>query len=147
MPNELIEKKAFLGRGWAFPIRFNKGYNSALMSQFEEDIQQSLIILLSTIRGERFLQPTYGTTVQELLFEALDITIANQIGEEIKRAILIHEPRVLVDRVDVTQETLNGFLEISIDYTIVATNTRYNFVYPFYLVEGTDLPQATPQIP
>lgn len=136
--SQLPEKKAFLGRGWAFPIRFTKGYNSARMSEFEEDVQQSLIILLSTIKGERILRFDYGTKVHNLIFEPLDVGIGTLIGEEVKRSILRHEPRVFVDRVQVSQESLNGFLELSIDYTVIATNTRYNLVYPYYINEGTD---------
>ena len=34
---------------------------------------------------------------------------------------------------------MNGILDISIDYTIRETNSRFNFVYPFYLNEGVQL--------
>lgn len=136
--SQLLDNKGFLGRGWAFPIRFKKKYNSAELSQFEQDIQQSLIILLSTIRGERIMRSDFGTTIHNLIFEPLDVSVGTLIGEEIKRAILVHEPRVFVNKVEVTQESLNGFLELSIDYTIISTNTRYNLVYPYYINEGTD---------
>ena len=135
----ITDGKAFLGRGWKFPPEFKRGYNSAVLSQHEEDIKESLIILLSTIRGERVMRPDYGSNVNDLLFEPLDLGVSTFIAEEIRRTILVHEPRVFVDNIEVNQDTLQGFLEISIDYTIIATNTRTNLVYPFYLNEGTDL--------
>ena len=138
MPNDIINNKAFLGRGWAFPIQFTKGYNSAEMSEFEQDIQQSLIILLSTIKGERIMKFDFGTTIHNLLFEPMDVSTGTLISNEIKNAILFHEPRVFVDNVQVNQSEVVGYIELLIDYTIISTNTRYNLVYPYYINEGTD---------
>jgi len=134
-----IDNKGFLGRGWKFPIEFSRGYNSNTMVEHEQDIKESLIILLTTIRGSRFLRPSYGTSVRTLIFEPLDANTATFISDEIKKAILVHEPRVFVDKVNATQESLNGTLEVAIDYTIISSNTRSNLVFPFYLNEGTNI--------
>ena len=134
-----IDNKGFLGRGWKFPVEFKRGVNSASLVQHEQDIRESLIILLTTIRGSRLLRPGYGTSVRTLIFEPLDANTATYISEEIKKAILIHEPRVFVDKVEAIQESLNGTLQVSIDYTIIASNTRSNLVFPFYLIEGTNI--------
>ncbi len=131
--------KAFLGRGWKFPVSFKKSHNGAELSQYEQDIRESLNILLSTIKGERVMRPDYGTNVRDLLFEPLDVSTATLVGEEMKKTILMHEPRVFVDSIDVVQEELNGYLEVKITYTIIATNTRSNLVFPFYLNEGTNI--------
>ncbi|MEM1407418.1 MAG: GPW/gp25 family protein [Bacteroidota bacterium] len=135
------ESKAFLGRGWKFPVSFKKGYKGTELSQYEQDIKESLIILLSTIRGERVMNPGYGTNVRDLIFEPLDVSTGTLVAEEVKKAILIHEPRVFVDKITPIQEELNGFLELTIDYIIISTNTRSNLVFPFYQNEGTNIPQ------
>ena len=135
------ESKAFLGRGWKFPVSFKKGYKGTELSQYEQDIKESLIILLSTIRGERVMNPGYGTNVRDLIFEPLDVSTGTLVAEEVKKAILIHEPRVFVDKITPIQEELNGFLELTIDYTIISTNSRSNLVFPFYKNEGTNIPQ------
>ena len=134
----LLENKGFLGRGWKFPPEFNNGHQSAELIQYEDDIKESLLILLSTIQGERVMRPGYGTTVYDLLFEPLDLNVGTLVAEEVKRSILIHEPRVFVDQVTPNQDPFAGFLELSIDYTIISTNTRSNLVFPFYLNEGTN---------
>lgn len=134
-----IDNKGFLGRGWKFPVEFNFDNNAVSMVQHEEDIKESLIILLTTIRGSRLLRPNYGTSVRTLIFEPLDTNTATYISEEIKKAILVHEPRVFVDRVEAVQESLNGSLQVTIDYTIISSNTRSNLVFPFYLNEGTNI--------
>lgn len=133
--------KAFLGRGWKYPVTFKQSHNTVVLSQYEQDIRESLNILLSTERGERVMRPDYGTNIRALLFEPLDVSTATLVGEEIKKAILLNEPRVFVDSVEAIQEELNGYLEVKIDYTIIATNTRSNLVFPFYLNEGTNIEQ------
>lgn len=122
-------------------MSFKKGYKGTELSQYEQDIKESLIILLSTIRGERVMNPGYGTNVRDLIFEPLDVSTGTLVAEEVKKAILIHEPRVFVDKITPIQEELNGFLELTIDYTIISTNTRSNLVFPFYQNEGTNIPQ------
>ncbi len=139
--NKKYEGKAFLGRGWKYPVTFRSSHGTAELSQYEQDIRESLNILLSTERGERVMRPDYGTNIRDLLFEPLDVSTATLVGEEIKKAILLNEPRVFVDSVEATQESLNGYIEVKIEYTIIATNTRSNMVYPFYLNEGTNIEQ------
>jgi phage baseplate assembly protein W len=105
----------------------------------EEDIRQSLIILLSTAKGERIMQPDYGANMDELLFEPLTVSFAKRMSDRLERAILFHEPRIKTDDVTFRQDNEQGLVEVRIDYTIIATNNRRNIVYPYYFSEGTDL--------
>lgn len=129
---------AYLGTGWGFPPTFDRATRSVELVKAEDDIWQSLYILLSTSLGERVLQPSYGCNLQELLFETLSPTVASNIKELLRTAILYHEPRIRLDRLDLSlAEQLQGVVNIAIDYTILSTNSRFSFVYPFYLQEGT----------
>lgn len=133
-------KQAFLGTGWSFPPEFDKSTKAVVTISDEEDIKSSLEILLSTKLGERVMQPKYGCNMDELLFNPLDLTLKTFVSELIKTAILYHEPRIDVEKIDITQgDDLNGELLVILDYKIRATNSRINWVYPFYKVEGTDL--------
>jgi phage baseplate assembly protein W len=136
-----IDENSFLGRGWSFPPVFTRGDHGVQMVDEEEDIKQSLIILLSTIKGERVMQPDYGANMEDLLFEPLTVSFAQRMSGQIERAILFFEPRIKTDDISYNQDNENGLMEIRIDYTVVATNNRRNIVYPYYLNEGTDLPQ------
>lgn len=136
-----IEENTFFGRGWSFPPQFSRGEYSVDMVEDEEDIKQSLMILLSTIKGERIMQPDYGANMEELLFEPLTVSLAKRMSNHIERAILFFEPRIKTNDVDFAMDTANGLVEIKIDYTIIATNNRRNIVYPYYLNEGTDIAQ------
>jgi len=136
-----IDENSFLGRGWSFPPVFTRGDHSVEMVDEEEDIKQSLIILLSTIKGERVMQHDYGANMQDLLFEPLNVSFAQRMSGQIERAILFFEPRIKTDDITYRQDNENGLVEIRIDYTIIATNNRRNIVYPYYLNEGTDISQ------
>ena len=136
-----IDENTFLGRGWSFPPTFTRGDNGVDMVDEVEDIKQSLIILLSTIKGERIMQPDYGANMEELLFEPLNVSFAKRMSVKIERAILFYEPRIKTDDINFNQDNENGLVEVRIDYTIIATNNRRNIVYPYYINEGTDISQ------
>lgn len=133
-------RQTFLGKGWSFPPEFKKTTKAVVMIADEEDIKSSLEILLSTKIGERIMQPKYGCNMDELLFNTLDLTLKTFVSELIKTAILYHEPRIDLEKIDITQgDDLKGELLVILDYKIRATNSRINMVYPFYKNEGTDL--------
>ena len=135
-----MENQSFLGRGWSFPPEFNNESRAVKMLEDEEDIRSSLQILLSTRPGERIMVPGYGCNLDELLFSPLNLTIKTYVVDLIRTAILYYEPRIDVNKIeiDLTDE-FNGVLLIHIEYTIRATNSRMNMVYPFYKEEGNEL--------
>jgi phage baseplate assembly protein W len=133
MPTET----SFLGRGWAFPPSFSAGGGGVEMVADEEDIQESLRILLATRPGERVMQEGFGCDLESVLFEELDQGLVNSLTRLVEDAIIYHEPRIDLDRIDVERAGEPGLLRISIHYTVRGTNSRYNMVYPFYLDEAT----------
>lgn len=139
--NFIESSKAFLGRGWSFPPTFVKGGNIVDMLEAEADIKSALGIILSTIVGERVMQPEFGCNLDKLVFEPLDTTFSTYITEQIRIAILNFEPRITLDDVVYDADELNGKVDITIHFTINGTNTRSNIVYPYYFNEGTDVTQ------
>lgn len=132
--------KSFLGTGWGFPPAFSNKASEVGMLSDEEDIKSSLGILLTTRPGERVMRPDYGCNLDELVFEPLTTTFKTYIKDLIATAILYYEPRIGVNSIEMDDTgELEGRILITIDYTISATNTRFNFVFPFYKNEGTDL--------
>lgn len=133
------ENKSFLGRGWTFPVTFRAGSYSVELSEEEKDIKESLIVLLTTSQGERVMRHEYGANLENMLFESINVTTATIIINRLKRAILFHEPRVEVNDIDLTPDLANGMITVTIEYTIITTNTRTNLVFPFYLNEATNI--------
>lgn len=134
--------KSFLGTGWGFPPEFNINGSVRYVSA-EDDIYESLYILLSTSPGERVMQPTYGCGLKTQIFEEINETAVTVIVDLVRRAILFFEPRVLVESItvdsDSKEDVLNGLIKINITYIVRATNNRHNIVYPFYFTEGTNV--------
>jgi uncharacterized protein len=134
----------FLGRGWSFPPTFNLQLKDVEMTEKVEDIEKSLHILLTTTMGERIMQPRYGCNMEDMLFESLDTATKTIIIDRIKTAILFFEPRIDAKKITLnTQNELEGEILIEIEYVIPSTNSRYNFIFPFYRKEGTELDLLT----
>ncbi len=135
-----MASESFLGRGWGFPLEFDPVSKRVRMVSDEEDISESLRILLTTRPGERIMQPTYGCELHALVFETVNERTVSEIREVIERAIVFFEPRIRLDKVHVgTEDVFDGLLRIRIEYTIRSTNTRSNVVYPFYFRDGTNV--------
>ncbi len=132
----------FLGTGWAFPPAFDWRTKEAVMVSQVQDIEQSLHILLSTVPGERVMQPAYGCGIKRMVFENVNDSTITEIKDIITKAVLFFEVRITLNdiEVDVT-DMLDGVLRLRLDYTVRTTNTRTNMVYPLYLREGTNLRQ------
>lgn len=130
----------FLGTGWSYPPTFRKAVRGVTMTTGEEDIDRSLEILVATALGERVMLPGYGSNLEELMFEPMDTGLQTLIFDRINTAILYYEPRIEVEELTVSDERIvEGVLLIKMDYRVRATNSRYNFVYPFYINEGSEI--------
>lgn len=128
---------SFLGTGWAFPPRFGRG-GKVGMASGEQDVRESLRIILSTTPGERIMHPTFGCGLRALVFESVDESLKTRIRDAIVRAVALFEHRVEVELVAVHTDALDaGLLNIELAYRIRATNTPANMVFPFYLGDAS----------
>lgn len=135
-----MNDKAFLGRGWSFPPEFKKDNNATCMVQEEEDIRQSLHILLETEPGERIHRYDFGCDLKKFVYEPMTVSTQTMMEDVIRTAVLNFEPRITLDEVLFNHEqAAEGILYIELVYTVRSTNNRSNQVYPFYLREGTDI--------
>ncbi|HYN44633.1 MAG TPA: GPW/gp25 family protein [Candidatus Limnocylindrales bacterium] len=128
--------KDFLGRGWKFPVMADSATGGISMSEYEQDIKESIWIILSTSKGERVMRPDFGCGIHDLVFYPINTTTVNLIHNSIQEALTLWEPRIELNKLGVEEKSDEGKLEISIDYRVRVTNNRFNLVYPFYLKEG-----------
>src|SRR5262245_41806556 len=131
------EGKRFLGRGWAYPVVFDPFTGTVAAAEYEEDIKQSIRIIIGTGRGERVMRPDFGCGIHDLVFTAIDTTALTRVEETVRDALTKYEARIelLKVRADAA-EAVNGKLLVIIDYRVRATNQTGNLVYPFYFREG-----------
>jgi phage baseplate assembly protein W len=133
------KSNSFLGAGWSFPPRFVKGADSVQMVSEEDDIKESMHILMNTHVGERFLRPDYGCDIGTYVYESMNMTLETYLSDLVRTSILFHDPRIRFESIDINErEDIDG-LDIIITYIVRSTNTRSNYVYPFYKDEGSDI--------
>lgn len=134
------EVKSFLGTGWSFPPDFNRIDNSVQMVSDIADIEDSIRIILSTTPGERIMQPEFGCDLKRLVFEKIDSTLLASLDHLIYHALLNFEPRITFLNTEVLNlESADGQLLIQVNFKVIITNSRHNIVFPFYLLEGTNV--------
>jgi phage baseplate assembly protein W len=131
------ERKDFLGRGWNMPVVLDPRTGRVLSVAYEEDIRQSIFIILETAPGERVMRPNFGCGIHELVFTALDSTAIQRIRSVVEEALRRCEARIDVVAVTVDEEVASdGQLLIEIEYRVRKTNQTGNLVFPFYFREG-----------
>ncbi|MDF2520448.1 MAG: baseplate protein [Clostridia bacterium] len=121
----------FLGNGWSFPIAVQK--EKLCTSEGEALVRESIILILSTARGERVMHPEFGCRLNEMLFASNDMITATLIESYVEEALLEFEPRIEVLDITAVPRQNQSIIDIAIEYEIKATNSKYNLVYPFYL--------------
>lgn len=137
---DLSTTRRFIGRGWKFPVEFDSREREVVMLSGEEDIRNSLQVIFETAVGERVMQPDFGSELDSFVFGQLTKNTVTHMQAVISNAILFHEPRIILNEVDIQQNSVDPErVDILVDYTISATNNRYNYVYPFYMKEATNL--------
>ena len=131
--------RSFLGTGWGFPPTFRREWYGVEMLSDKEDIESSIHIILSTVTGERVMLATFGCNLQPHVFDQMTPPNIAMIQKIVFEALVFHEPRIIVGELTSTPDHNRGVLQIDIPYTITTTNTRYNYVYPFYMSEATNI--------
>jgi Bacteriophage baseplate protein W len=129
--------KAFLGKGWAFPVTVDATTGKIAMAAYEQDIKEAIRIILSTSKGERVMRPDFGSGIHDLVFASMSTAVIGLLESDVREALTTWEPRIELLRVEVsTDEAHIGKLKVNIDYRVRETNREDNLVYPFYVREG-----------
>lgn len=130
---------SILGHGLAYPMRLDStGARPAIASE-EERVKQSIDQIVNTHITERpFLTRNgvpFGTRIRECLFSSAEIA-SDIIQHEVKRALDLWEPRIIVVTVDcseVPQTSGSSVVMTVIGYRYRATSRSDNFIVPFRL--------------
>jgi Bacteriophage baseplate protein W len=132
----LSPQKAFLGVGWSFPPAVSKNGRTAIVA-YDDDIRQSIRIILGTDQGERVMRPDFGAGLRSFVFGSISATALHTVRTRVQNALVEWEPRIDVEQVTVDEDSEESSkLNIRITYRVRATNTLNNLVFPFYLQEG-----------
>jgi phage baseplate assembly protein W len=125
----------FRGTGWAFPVTVGARGIDAVSG--DEDVRQSIRLILATAKGERVMRPDFGCGIHDLVFAAVSTQLIARLRREVEDALRTYEARIEVLHVVVGTRSLDvGRLDVEIDYRVRATNQTGNYVYPFYFREA-----------
>ena len=134
----MANDRDFLGKGLRFPVsvNLNGGVSS---SALEENVRQSIFIILGTAPGERLKRPDFGCRIHDLMFAPNNDMTAALAEVYCKEAIYKFEPRIdhVMVRALANSDQPNR-LDVRIEYIIAGKNDKRNLVFPFYLRNEDD---------
>lgn len=130
------DTREFLGIGWKFPLQVTAS-GSVAQSRYEQRIEESIYLILSTARGERVMLSDFGCGIHELVFAPNNAVTRSRVVQGVRKALTAYERRI--DVLDVSTDSPSGqdnLLLIRINYRIRINNALGNLVYPFYVQEA-----------
>ncbi len=123
----------FLGQGWRFPIRPDATGRLGYVSG-DENVVQSVVVLLSTAVEERVMRPSFGTEAPRLVFAPGSTQYLGLLEQTVRDAVRDQEPRVILESVEVVQDPIEPErVSIEVGITVRRSNTRTSVVFPYYL--------------
>lgn len=135
-----MNDRAFLGAGMKFPPQIDPGTGRFAISAREQSIRESVYLILMTSRGERWLEPNFGSQMASYAFMDTSPTMMRMLSDDLRDLLLTQEPRISEVDVEIDPEVKNDCLLVSIRYTVAASNSRDNLVFPFYLNAAREEP-------
>lgn len=131
-----MDEHSFLGNGWSFDVMPDPVTGRIRMCGGVDDIAQAVRLILNTKRGERVMRPDFGCRLCDFAFEAFSESVRAEMIEEVKTALIMHEPRISDIEVTIDDTASEGRIVLDISYVVRATNNLYNLVFPFFIEEG-----------
>lgn len=126
----------FLGNGWQFPIAADSMTGHIKESSYEDNIKQSIYLIVMTKKGERVMRPDFGCDIHQFMFDTIDYTTRMLMQQAVENALIRWEPRIEEIQVEVEDKVQeSSAVEIRISYRVRTTNSPFNLVFPFYLEE------------
>lgn len=129
-----------VGRGWAFPPRWDLSSPgpapaTVQMNDGAEHVTEAMLILLRTAIGSRVMQPAVGAGIDRYVFEPRTADACYRLADDVRRALMLGEPRVIVDDVGaVPAGDTDDRVDVTIEYRIDRHRRPNSLVVPFYLV-------------
>ena len=85
--------------------------------------------LLLTAKGERVMQPDFGSGLRELLFEQYTEDLEERIAEEIQEAMSTWLPYIIISSVDIIQDETNpNQTKVDLDFSLNYEPNRFDSI-------------------
>lgn len=100
--------------------------------QTKDAIKNNLINYMLTGRGERFMNPTFGSGLRNFLFEQIDNQKLDTLSDTITQEVSMMFPKVVVRYLninpDADRNTIELVMSYQIKYTNIADTVSINFI-------------------
>lgn len=128
-----------VGAGLAFPPRWTLDGDTAraATSQGRPHLAEAMRLLLRTELGARVMRPTLGVGTDRYVFEPRTTDVCYRLAHDVRRALLLWEPRVIVDEVTAAPAGADDRIDVQITYRIDQHSRPDNLVLPFALGGGS----------
>ncbi len=128
-----------VGVGWKFPVRFDE-HGVVERSVDEEHVVEAMRILLRTGQGSRAMRPEFGAGVDRYVFGSRTTDACFQLATDVRRALMLSEPRVLIDRVEATPSLEDDArIDVLLEFRLDRHRRPSSLVLPYY-VDGSVQP-------
>ena len=127
-----------VGQGWAFPPSWTRpvpgGPALVSVNAGAQHVTEAMVILLRTMLGSRVMRPGLGAGVDGYVFEPRTADVCFRLADDVRRALVLGEPRVIVDLVEaVPAGDADDRVDVTIEYRIDRHRRPASLVVPFYL--------------
>lgn len=104
-------------KGWKFPIDVDKSTGKIMMVEDNENVKQSIKIILQTQKFERKMRDNFGTDINSFMFENIDYSLINGMTREVTRSIKRWEEHIDKLSVSVNQSMGNiGSVNVDVNF-------------------------------
>ncbi len=112
-----IDKNKDTNVGIRFPLDYSpNGFFYSTKTVLEQS-KSNIINLLLTSKGERVMQPNFGSRLRELLFEQITPSTTSDIDSEIRETISSQLPHIILNDVIVVPKADDNMINIQIEYS------------------------------
>ena len=130
----MAQQVDFVGRGFAFPMGANPSGGTAMVGG-THNIEQAMLLVLGTAKGERAMRPEFGCGIHELVFDTVDPSLVGRVSREVSESLTRWVPRIEVKAVTASADPASpSTLLVDVAYLVKATNDQRNLVFPFYSI-------------
>lgn len=129
-----MTQRDIIGTGWEFPPLFDKDEGGVRLISDQEEIENSIYVILHTAIGERVMRRSFGSNLHELLFEPLTTNIKTYMSTSLRESLELNEPRISVNSIRLEQNDPHlGRVDILVEVSILESRQALSLVIPYQL--------------
>jgi hypothetical protein len=107
-----LQKNIAIGISLPFNKPFTSTYNT------KDQIKSNLLNLLLTTKGERIMNPLFGTNLRNFIFEGITNSNIESLKQSLLNDISVFIPEIIVNSINITSDIDYNSIDLSIDYNV-----------------------------